>query len=183
MEQEARMNYKNTFRRAALILWLLICIFLSACVSVNVDNDVLETGNISTLDAGYDKVFAVDTGGMLWGWGQNTSNTLQIESDESLFPIEVIDSVKSVSNGIDFVMVVRMDDTLWGWGNNKDGQMGLWTNTEIEDIPIKIMDDVSAVSSGWGFSAVLKKDDSLWVAGSNHFGILGKNTSTTVPDN
>ena len=138
----------------------------------------LEDSGMSTLSVASRNVFAVDTDCKLWGWGQSKYNVFLNKSEEELFPVEVFDSVKSVSSGGSFVIMIRTDDTLWGWGSNEDGQLGLGRNNEVENAPVKIMDDVSAVSTGGGFSVVLKKDNSLWVSGFNYYGVLGNGTQS-----
>ena len=161
-----------------IIMAIAICFAIVALNAPSPSQGVRVSGDMpaSTLSAGLYNVFAVDTGGKLWGWGQNVRNALQTESSEVLYPIEVLDSVKSVSTFYDSVLAVRVDDTLWGWGGNGYGELGLGTNTEAETAPVKIMEGVAAASAGAAFSAVLKKDGSLWVSGYNEYGVMGNGT-------
>ena len=168
-----------TSKNILLLVALFICLLTGGCTGVDLtseDDAALSDGYVSTLSVGSFNVFAVDQESKLWGWGQNKHNVLQIEAEEALYPVEVLDSVKSVSVGEGFVLVVREDDTLWGWGWNHYGQLGLGTNTIAENMPAKIMDDVVEVSVGGGFSVVLKKDGTLWVSGHNACGVLGTGT-------
>jgi len=163
-------------KNISLLIVLYICVLIGGCADSNTLSEyeaALIDMPLSTLSVSESNVFAVDNYGKLWGWGQNKGNVFQTETEEIRSPVEVLDSVKSVSTGGRVVLVIREDDSLWGWGSNHIGQLGQGKSVEVVDTPVKIMDDVAAVSAEANFSVVLKKDGSLWVSGHNSFGVLG----------
>ena len=169
---------EGTMKNIIFVMSLCLIMLISTLLKRTEEQkkETFEGAFMTTLSAYGESIYAIKTDGTLWGWGQNGHNILQTEETEALFPIKILDDVKSVSSADKSVVVVRMDDTLWGWGRNDFGQLGLGTNTETENIPVKIMDDVlDAVTFAW-YTVVLKKDGSLWVSGENTSGILANGT-------
>jgi alpha-tubulin suppressor-like RCC1 family protein len=75
---------------------------------------------------------------------------------------------------------IRADGTLWAWGANSQGQLGIGTLTEIDQLtPLKI-----GTATDWKELAVgshvlaLKTDGTLWAWGNNNAGQLGDGTTT-----
>ena len=142
-------------------------------------------------------VAAIKTDGSLWMWGKNIHSELgnngagdrsydyeEIDSKEmyQTTPIQVLDSVASVSLGATHTAAIKTDGSLWMWGSNYWGQLGNGS-TEDAGVPVKIMDGVAAVELGWSRTAALKTDGSLWTWGWNEYGQLGNGSTenSSVP--
>lgn len=77
-----------------------------------------------------------------------------------------------------YALVIKQDGSLWGRGYNWDGNLGIFSEKDLdpryfEHEWIKTMDDVVSVSSYSGSTLVIKRDSSLWAFGLNANGQLG----------
>jgi len=127
--------------------------------------------SVVSVHTNYDRAFAIQTDGSLWGWGSTSQGLLgcgTIGDGDSYraTPVKIMDSVTSVYIGSGSTMVIKTDGSLWAWGVGAVGD-GLHRDYRRPlTTPTKIMDDVIAMSD----SKALKSDGSLWTWG---FGIIG----------
>jgi len=139
------------------------------------DNPALEPvkimDSVMSVYTDYDRAYAIQTDGSLWGWGSTAHGTLGCGTIGSwdnfrTTPVHIMDSAKSVSIGPIGTMVVTTDNALWAWGYGTLGDGRDRENLAPIIRPTKIMDDVVAVSD----TKALKTDGSLWAWG---YGFIG----------
>lgn len=123
------------------------------------------------LCAGAGSWAAIDANGGLWTWG-NGSNLGQGGTTSSLYPVKIMDNVKSVSMGWYHGAAITEDGELWMWGANGDGQLGDGS-VQSSNVPIKVMDNVTFVALGEYHSGAVTADGELYMWGNNTHGQLG----------
>jgi alpha-tubulin suppressor-like RCC1 family protein len=79
---------------------------------------------------------AVTTGGELWCWGRNLSNSLWTGPDAPS-PVQVGTDTDWTSLGVGryHICAIKSDGRLFCWGDNARGQLGLGTTTSSYDTP------------------------------------------------
>lgn len=88
--------------------------------------------NITQIVCGENHAFALDSAGVIWGWGSGCQNQLlslgndpsaqQILRPTIVRPCE--SKVKYIGSGLHHCFAVDVDDNVWGWGLNNFGQAG-----------------------------------------------------------
>ena len=120
----------------------------------------------------------------LWGWGNNASAKLGINSTISQSsPVQTVSTGtnwKQVSSGsISTSSGIKTDGTLWMWGCAIGGNMG--NNSTINrSSPVQTVStgtNWKQVSVGSGFSSAVKTDGTLWLWGCGFAGVMGNNSS------
>ena len=184
-----------------------LCLILTLIILMPIISMGHETlafgGQNSTVSAGSGHTMAVDTGGNLWAWGDNSQGQL---GDGTLIsrrsPIKIMDNVSMISAGDRYNLAIRTDGSLWAWGQNDRGQLGDGTAINRR-YPVKIMEDVIYASAGWKrtdgglaegvqyfqdvnsapdtgliwqHSLAVTSDGVLWAWGDNNAGQLGDET-------
>jgi len=122
-------------------------------------------------------VFAPTVESYLFGWGDNASGQLGIDSlDPTAVPLEVLPSLNwvSVSASALTTYAIKNNQTIWAWGDNTFGQLGNGTFDD-EQIPIQMGSfiDWIFVESGASHMLSIKEDGTLWGVGRNTEGELG----------
>jgi len=113
---------------------------------------------------------ALKVDGSLWTWGENRHGQLgNGTTEDSLFPVKVMEGVASFSTGGRHTAAVKKDGSLWTWGFNYYGELGNGTR-ESASTPQKVMENVSSVIGGEYRTAVIKTDGSLWAWGMSLLG-------------
>ena len=72
-------------------------------------------------------MYAVDTDGTVYGWGNNSKRQLAIDNAESIMPptcIPNICDVISIEKTSDTVFASDFQGIIYGWGENTYGQIG-----------------------------------------------------------
>lgn len=127
---------------------------------------------------------AIDSGGALWGWGNNMRwqlglhwNAIDLGFDNwfgnfTRSPVRIMDNVAAVSAGGLHAMAIDRNGTLWGWGANDEGQLGDGTTVNRPE-PVRIMDNVAAVSAGQAHTLAITTAGDLYAWGANGAGELG----------
>lgn len=123
--------------------------------------------DVAAVAAGRSHSAAIQQGGVLYTWGDNSSGQLGNNSSvvsESLTPLRIMDGVTAVDAAGNYTLALKADGTLWGWGY--PGSMGFGNGETSSRRPIQIMSDVKDFSAGQNAVAVVKTDGSLWVWGA-----------------
>ncbi|MBU3741631.1 MAG: hypothetical protein FGM24_05025 [Candidatus Kapabacteria bacterium] len=115
-------------------------------------------------------VFAIDSGGRLFGWGWNRTGQLGDGTTVDRWePVQIaIEHVIDVRNGNDHTVALTADGSVWTWGSNTYGELGLGHDTSMltpQRVPtlrnirtIGVADlasvaiDADGVWWGWGFN-------------------------------
>ena len=100
---------------------------------------------IESIAAGQDHSLALDSGGNLWAWGDNTykqiGNSKIVENmNYCTMPVKVenLINIKEISTGAYHNLALTQDGKLYGWGSNKYGQLGKYKNNLNIAVPEEI---------------------------------------------
>ena len=141
------------------------------------------------IEAGYDKVFAINNDGILFAAGTEEARTESNVglhgtgeiSNKNVYVQVGTSSWSQISSADDHVLAITTDGKLFAWGRNNLGQLGLGIDsTSLTKIsyPVQVgtlsWAQVSAGSNG--ISAGITTDGKLFTWGSNAFGQLGTNS-------
>jgi len=147
---------------------------------------------------------AIDSLGLLWGWGKNTAFQLGDGTQQHrLSPVRVgaLDEVVFAAGGEASGFAIRANGTLWAWGLNDAGQLGDGSSAN-RSTPVMIPDhtwspgaDQSGPSfvqetGGNGlivieaehFSAHVIQDSHAWTPGTDLAGFSGDGHMTATPN-
>jgi alpha-tubulin suppressor-like RCC1 family protein len=123
-------------------------------------------------------VFALNSSGVLWTWGNNTlgilgqnditqrSSTVQVGWDTERF------GWTQVSLGQHHTLSINTNGSLWSWGGNSFGQLGTSDLTN-RSIPVLITTDIATIRAGRYQNLAIKNNGTLWAWGDNGNGQLG----------
>lgn len=135
----------------------------------------------SRIAAGYAHTLLVDSDGVLWAWGRNTSGELGVaayDTTDRPIPTRVQGTAtnwESVAASWYHSFGIRSDGTLWAWGENEYGQLGIGYQSWRATIPQRVgtASNWAAVSAGHTHTLGLRSDGTLWAWGYNTSGQLG----------
>jgi alpha-tubulin suppressor-like RCC1 family protein len=156
-----------------------ICLIIGGLIAVPVRAAVRANAPVVQMDGGsYDSLF-VESGGSLWGMGENyygelgDGTTLPEFLPEKILFGDVTTAADGSDLGFDYSLFLETDGSLWGMGYNAHGQLGDGT-TNNASYPEKIQaSGVTAIAAGYGDSLFVKSDGSLWAMGNDYLGQLG----------
>ena len=135
---------------------------------------------------------ALDQGGRLWAWGNNSSGQLGLgdtanRDKPTLVPLADLSGVSSLDTviaGSSHTLALDQQGRLWAWGHNGSGQLGLGDTTHRYRPTLVLLADLSGVNSfeaviaGGNFTLALDQQGKLWAWGNNAFGQLGLGDTT-----
>jgi len=134
--------------------------------------------NIVYVSAGFSHTMAIDSNGVLWGFGNNINNQINSDTETRYHhtPVRVMDDVVAVSAGGGVTFAITSDGTLWGWGANFVGLIGDGTTINRPE-PVRVMDNVVKVASARGHTMAIDANGVLWGWGGNSASQLGDGTT------
>jgi alpha-tubulin suppressor-like RCC1 family protein len=137
------------------------------------------------VSAGTGHVLAIDSGGVLRGWGYNGWGQVgngNLVNQLSPVALTVPGTVVQLSAGYQSSHVRCANGDWYGWGNNTGGMLG-FGEAANHYLPAKLPTQWSRVKSGWTHTVAVKPDGSLWAWGSNLEGEMGipSAPATTTP--
>ena len=121
----------------------------------------------------------LQTGGSLWGMGNNTSGQLgigpftTIKRPANLRKSKVLD----VATCQRHTLILMEGGSLWAVGFNTNGQVGNGTNTNVYSPARIVGSGVVSIAAGAEHSLFVKNDGTLWAFGRNNYGQLGNGTT------
>jgi alpha-tubulin suppressor-like RCC1 family protein len=129
--------------------------------------------------AGYSHSLALEMGGTVWSWGNNSNGQLGNNSlTPSPLPVKVLGlgNAIAVASGGDHSLALLDDGTVWAWGRNNYGQLGNSSTTDSK-LPVQVQLPSScyalAVAAGYDHSLARCADGTLKAWGRNSYGQLG----------
>jgi alpha-tubulin suppressor-like RCC1 family protein len=130
---------------------------------------------ISAVTAGEGHSFYLQSGGSLWGMGDNSYGQLGLGSVAGTnIQIQLTASgVAAVTAGTYHSLFIESDGSLWSMGDNAYGQLGDNTTTGQHTPEQIVSSGVTAIAAGNNHSLFIKSDGSLWGMGLNSRGQLG----------
>ena len=144
--------------------------------------------------AGYEHTIALDSGGMLWAWGNYDEGQLGISglSWWVSTPRSLPGSDWSrIDAGGYYSAAIRENGSLWLWGSNGSGQLGVSETGEPSpsETPLQefLKNQWTSVSAGGSHTLAVRSDGTVWAWGSNVSGQLGdgtrenRNVPTMIP--
>lgn len=148
--------------------------------------ETLSNVKIEKIYAGINSVYAIDSEGKVWSWG---NSLLGIGSKPNNFvPIQIdeLNNIVELAVGLTSVYALNKDGQVWSWGDNTYGQLGIDNTTEMNS-PVKIeaLADkvITSINAGKYTVFAIDKDGKLYGWGSNEYNILGLNTvNNKVPN-
>jgi alpha-tubulin suppressor-like RCC1 family protein len=142
---------------------------------------------VIAVSAGSRHSLAIEQGGDIYSWGDNTSGqlgrSLAAPSTTSSVPDIVAGGpwIAIAAGGSHSLAIRQSDLSLWAWGSNAYGQLGNNSTTDSA-VPVQVGGSTrwNRVSAGLNHSAAIDTNGNLWVWGRNDSGQLGTG-STSVP--
>ena len=138
--------------------------------------------NVAAVAAGQYHSAALQQGGVLWTWGDNSSGQLGTNTTvNSSVPVRIMDGVVKVDAGPLYTMALKADGTLWIWGYA--GSMGYGNQNNYSYRPTQIMSDVKDFSAGKNAIGVVTNSGELWLWGNRSaIGVAGDDIFDWIND-
>lgn len=133
------------------------------------------------LSAGYYSALAVTNGGLMYGWGENTSGLLGTGNGATAnFPTQTVTSgalagvaIKKVSLTYYHSLALSTEGDVYAWGSNTRGQLGNGTFDD-SSVPVKVERgaipadaEIVDIGAGDGWSLAIDADGNAYVWGQN----------------
>jgi alpha-tubulin suppressor-like RCC1 family protein len=114
--------------------------------------EVSGLSNVTAIAAGTRFSLAMNTSGIVWAWGNNSSWQLGNGTmNNSSTPVQLanITSVPAIAAGYERALALKSDCSVWAWGGNDAGQLGNGTTTS-SSLPVQVsnLSGVSAIAAG-----------------------------------
>jgi alpha-tubulin suppressor-like RCC1 family protein len=142
---------------------------------------------IVAVAAGNGFSLAVDTTGLVWGWGDNSDGEIGtgigvVTNLPTL--VQGISNVIAIAGGAYHTIALTADKRVWTWGDNGSGELGdgTWTRRAA---PEPVFSNAVAIAGGYSFTLAVTSNGSVYAWGDNSYGELGTNAaqvgSTNLP--
>ncbi|BDR54059.1 hypothetical protein KIMH_01700 [Bombiscardovia apis] len=140
--------------------------------------------------AGSDYSVALGSNGLIYAWGNNSSNQLGDESTVTRrapvrvhTPAGVTFTSIAASPKSDYTMAVGSDGKAYAWGSNRYGLLsngGNRDNTKPEEYILPAGVKAVEVAAGIRHSLVLSQDGKVYATGVNYYGEVANNTNVNT---
>ena len=145
--------------------------------NTNKPQDVVPGVAVIALAGGGNHSLFIESGGSLWGMGDNVNGQLGESFSYTNKPVQILSSgVTAMAAGLAHSLLIKSDGSLWAMGDNFYGQLGDNSTTD-RHTPELITNNVVAVAAGLYHSLFIKSDGTLWSMGYNGYGQLGDSTT------
>lgn len=144
-----------------------------------------QLGDVAQMATGGYFTLALDTHGVVWGWGINNYGQLgQGSTDQQVHttPVQVAglpSNIVAVTAGAYHALALTSTGAVWAWGRNAEGELGDGTTTD-QSTPEQItgLSGVTAISAGAAHNLALTSSGTVDAWGYNAFGELGLGNQT-----
>ena len=141
--------------------------------------------NIVAIACGDGFGIALDTTGMVWGWGDNEGGEIGTgvatgRDQGTNLPVLVygISNVVAIAAGNAHSIALTSDKRVWTWGSDSSGQLG-WSASQSDPNPtpepVSGLSNVVAIAGGYDFSLAATSNGNVYAWGDNTYGELGTN--------
>ncbi|MFA7344957.1 MAG: chitobiase/beta-hexosaminidase C-terminal domain-containing protein [Terrimicrobiaceae bacterium] len=143
---------------------------------------------IVAVAAGSNESFAVDEGGNVWAWGNNSQGQLGIGTTAnatSATQVAGLSGIVGIASAQHHALALKSDGTVMAWGANASGQLGNGTTGAWVAQPVQVLASgghlqaIVAVAAGDNHSLAIDEGGNVWAWGNNSQGQLGDSTSAT----
>lgn len=156
-----------------LMAWMLMVLLLFACAQAETTDVFVRMGGSFGL--------AMDSNGVIWGWGDNRNGQLGLETRKVIAtPVQAaagLDGreILDIQCGNVNTLFVMKDGTVYTCGSDGDGQQGLANVKDRVLVPVQIpgLENIVQVNCGFGHCMALDRDGHVWAWGRNHVGQVG----------
>jgi hypothetical protein len=132
--------------------------------------------NIMAIAAGEQHVLAIDSRGLVWGWGYNGFRQLGGSALFVASPRQFTGVAVSVAAGPGHSLVLMEDGRVSAWGDNRAGQLGTGLTTQSSGyVQSSAGGDLTGVVTvgASGLQSFAISDHEVWGFGRNDYGQLG----------
>jgi alpha-tubulin suppressor-like RCC1 family protein len=132
---------------------------------------------IKSVACGTQHTLALDSGGTVWAWGDNSSGQLGTgDYTNRTTPVGVAYGVKAIAAGAIHSLALKADGTVLVWGFNRYGQLGMG-DTLNRNLPTPILSSqyirYKAIAAGGSHTLLLADSGKMYGCGANYSGQLG----------
>jgi len=138
--------------------------------------------------AGFNHSLAVDFGGTVYAWGDNSYFQLGLKDAESSYVPVTVNGVKKITKvaaGNGSSLAMALDGKLYGWGYGEYGQLGNGTWEISQDTPVALKGTSACVDIACGVyhDLCLNGGENVLVWGRNNYSQIGsgKNGNANIP--
>jgi alpha-tubulin suppressor-like RCC1 family protein len=134
----------------------------------------------SSIAAGGQQAFVIQTDGTVLGWGDDTSYQIAGTGTWLTTPTSVsgLPPVTALATGSTHSVALAEDGTVWSWGLNQYGKRGFDPMVGLFVTPLQIPDlaGVTAIAAGTNHTMALKDDGTVW-----EWGLSSTGTESWIP--
>jgi alpha-tubulin suppressor-like RCC1 family protein len=141
----------------------------SSILYTAVPNKINNTTSFNQVIAGNYHAFALNTQGLLYGWGENTTSQLGNNTAPEIY----VETGTNSADGVGYA--ITSSRRLFVWGLNTAGQLG-FGDTINRSSPVQLAGSWTSVTIGHSNMLGIRTDGTLWGWGYNNVGGLGDNT-------
>lgn len=131
---------------------------------------------LTKVSAGWGHTLGIDENGDVWGLGCNLYKQISNTPDH-MKPNKIagLSNIAEVSAGYRHSLALNKNGEVSSWGYNLRGDLGLGTNSELEDMPQRVnLKNIMSIVAGHDFSTVLNNKGELIIFGENNSGVISK---------
>ncbi len=134
---------------------------------VQVESGAVRFSSVAVLQ---NSVFALDTSGSLWTWGNGVYAPISVPGGHVFAKME---------GAYEHACGIKADGSAWCWGVNTYGQLGDGTETDSDE-PVAVLGGIAfhSVKPGSWFTCGVATDGNAWCWGHGGYGELGDDGSS-----
>ena len=132
---------------------------------------------IVAIAAGANTAYALQSGGVVWAWGDNSQDEVgagAYSRQQTPQRIRAPSGVVAIAAGGWSAYALTRDGTVWAWGDDALGQLGsAGPLPRATPGPVRHLSGVMGIAAGEGNGYALRRDGTVWAWGDPSLGQLG----------